>query len=68
MAIPVTAPLGATFFAAVLRLRGVQPIEPGTLDAADADVMPGPYPTQSAFEVGGLAAEVRVEIEAIAVQ
>jgi enamine deaminase RidA (YjgF/YER057c/UK114 family) len=46
----------------------VQPIEPGTLDAADADVMPGPYPTQSAFEVGGLAAEVRVEIEAIAVQ
>ena len=38
------------------------------LDAAYADVMPEPYPARSAFEVGGLAADVRVEIEAIAVQ
>lgn len=36
------------------------------LDAAYADVMPEPYPARSAFEVGGLAADVRVEIEAIA--
>jgi 2-iminobutanoate/2-iminopropanoate deaminase len=38
------------------------------LDAAYADVMPEPYPARSAFEVGGLAADVRVEIEAIAVR
>lgn len=37
------------------------------LDAAYSDVMPEPYPARSAFEVGGLAADVRVEIEAIAV-
>ena len=38
------------------------------LDAAYADVMPEPYPARSAFEVGGLAADVRVEIQAIAVR
>jgi 2-iminobutanoate/2-iminopropanoate deaminase len=38
------------------------------LDAAYADVMPEPYPARSAFEVGDLAADVRVEIEAIAVR
>ncbi|MBB6646107.1 RidA family protein [Halobellus ruber] len=37
------------------------------LDATYAEVMPEPYPARSAFEVGGLAADVRVEIEAIAV-
>ena len=37
------------------------------LDAAYSDVMPEPYPARSAFEVGGLAADVLVEIEAIAV-
>jgi len=37
------------------------------LDAAYADVMTEPYPARSAFEVGGLAADVLVEIEAIAV-
>lgn len=36
------------------------------LDAAYAEVMPEPYPARSAFEVGGLAADVRVEIEAVA--
>lgn len=38
------------------------------LDAAYAEVMPEPYPARSAFEVGDLAADVRVEIEAIAVR
>lgn len=37
------------------------------LDAAYADVMPEPYPARSAFEVGDLAADVRVEIEAVAI-
>lgn len=37
------------------------------LDDAYAEVMPEPYPARSAFEVGDLAADVRVEIEAIAV-
>ena len=37
------------------------------LDATYADVMPEPYPARSAFEVGGLAADVLVEIETIAV-
>lgn len=36
------------------------------LDAAYAEVMPKPYPARSAFEVDGLAADVRVEIEAVA--
>jgi len=36
------------------------------LDAVYAEVMSEPYPARSAFEVGGLAADVRVEIEAIA--
>jgi len=38
------------------------------LDAAYADVMPEPYPARSAVEVGDLAADVRVEIEAIAIE
>jgi len=38
------------------------------LDAAYAEVMPEPYPARSAFEVGDLAADVRVEIDAIAMK
>jgi len=37
------------------------------LDAAYGEMMPEPYPARSAFEVGDLAADVRVEIEAIAI-
>jgi 2-iminobutanoate/2-iminopropanoate deaminase len=40
---------------------------PGLNDAY-AEVMPEPYPARSAFEVSNLAADVRVEIEAIAMK